>query len=63
MHRKFNLANEHHQSNNNSLLELKKHILASLNELINLNLEDLTIKFEFDQSTSLDSTFYLEVII
>ncbi len=56
MYRKFKLANEQYESNNDSVIECKNNILKTLNELINLNLEDLSIKFKIDQSTSTEST-------
>lgn len=56
MHRKFKLANEQYESNNDSVVECKNNILKTLNELINLNLEDLSIKFKIDQCTTTEST-------
>jgi len=56
MHRKFTLANEpQHEPPYDNILEWKNTILTSLNELINLNLEDLSIKFKFEICSDLSS--------
>jgi hypothetical protein len=55
MHRKFTSVNEQHEPPIDNILEWKNTILTSLNELINLNLEDLSIKFKFDVSPDFSS--------
>ena len=56
MHRKFTLVNEpQHEPPYDNILDRKNTILTSLNELINLNLEDLSIKFKFDLCSDFSS--------